>query len=142
MKINVNQISPEGLSLEEDIPAQELDLDTDLVKFRQGIKVKAQISRITNAVTVDLFFSGTAAIECGRCLQDYRQDFQKKIRLNYQVTSFDQEIDLGPDIREEIILDYPLKPLCQSACKGLCPGCGENLNEGGCSCGSTEKKAF
>jgi uncharacterized protein len=30
-----------------------------------------------------------------------------------------------------------MKPLCQEACRGLCPECGTNLNSGACSCTST-----
>ncbi|MBI4124783.1 MAG: DUF177 domain-containing protein [Deltaproteobacteria bacterium] len=42
--------------------------------------------------------------------------------------------DLGDMVREQIILSLPLQPLCQEACKGLCPVCGKNLNEGPCQC--------
>jgi uncharacterized protein len=49
-------------------------------------------------------------------------------------------LDLEAIIREQIILMVPLKPLCQEACKGLCPTCGANLNQESCSC-TTEKSA-
>ena len=74
---------------------------------------------------------------CSRCLADFKIDYKKDIDLNYPVNNLEPTIDLDPDIREEIILDYPLKPLCRPNCKGLCLKCGKNLNEGGCTCGST-----
>jgi uncharacterized protein len=95
------------------------------------------VSRITNAVTVDVTMNAPIEACCSRCLNDFEIYFKKNIELNYPVDNLEPFIDLDPDIREEIILDYPLKPLCKPDCKGLCPKCGKNLNEGGCSCGST-----
>lgn len=42
--------------------------------------------------------------------------------------------DLGAILREQIILGVPMQPLCKETCKGLCPKCGQNLNEGTCQC--------
>lgn len=38
------------------------------------------------------------------------------------------------ELREAIMLELPSLPLCDEACKGLCPKCGINLNEGTCNC--------
>jgi len=43
-------------------------------------------------------------------------------------------IDLGPLIREEMLLGLPTRALCREDCRGLCPRCGANLNEGACRC--------
>ncbi len=45
-----------------------------------------------------------------------------------------KEIDLDPLVREEILLALPGYPLCREGCKGLCPVCGQNLNERECGC--------
>jgi len=37
-------------------------------------------------------------------------------------------------VREQVLLALPLKMICREDCKGLCPQCGQNLNEGPCSC--------
>jgi len=137
VEVNINQISPEGLTLEEDIIASSLDLETDIVKFRRPIQIKAIFSKITNAVTVDVALTSSISTICSRCLNELEIDLKKKLRLSYAVDKSEQVVNLGPDIREEIILDYPLKPLCNPDCKGLCPRCGKNLNEGGCSCAIT-----
>jgi uncharacterized protein len=42
-------------------------------------------------------------------------------------------IDLTPVLREYTLLEIPISPLCQPDCKGLCPICGNNLNEGDCN---------
>ena len=46
----------------------------------------------------------------------------------------DQQVDLLPVLRENLILATPLHPLCQENCAGLCQVCGANLNEGICGC--------
>jgi len=134
MKINLNQISYEGSNLEERIPARSLDLETDLVKFRGPLLVKARIHKITNAVTVDLDITAPLYSICSRCLDEFDYDLKKSLQLNYQTDKSTLSIDLNPDIREEVILEYPLKPLCNLGCKGLCPKCGSNLNEKSCNC--------
>jgi uncharacterized protein len=142
MKIDINRIPVEGLTLEEKVNPWTLDLDTEIVKFSEPIKIKADISKITNAVTVQMRLSGSMCLNCSRCLSEFKIDLKKNLKLNYQANKLEPIIDLDQDIKEEIILDYPLKPLCKPDCKGLCPKCGKNLNEGGCSCAITEKKTF
>ena len=44
------------------------------------------------------------------------------------------ELDLDELIYSDIILLTPTKFLCKEDCKGLCPTCGKNLNEGDCAC--------
>lgn len=44
----------------------------------------------------------------------------------------DRKLDLGQTVLEELSMTFPAKPLCKPDCKGLCPVCGQNLNEGGC----------
>ena len=134
MKIDINRIPLEGLTLEEEIDPRTLDLDTEIVKFLEPIKIKADISRITNAVTVRMSLSGAMHLNCSRCLSEFKIDLKKNLKLNYQADKLAPIIDLSQDIKEEIILDYPLKPLCKPDCKGLCPKCGRNLNEGACNC--------
>ena len=46
----------------------------------------------------------------------------------------DDVVDLGPLVRDAIVLELPMAPLCTQDCAGLCPQCGANLNEGACGC--------
>jgi uncharacterized protein len=43
-------------------------------------------------------------------------------------------IDLDPIIREQLLLALPMSAVCTEDCKGLCPVCGQNLNEKPCGC--------
>jgi uncharacterized protein len=48
----------------------------------------------------------------------------------------DEVLDLGELMREQFILALPMKPLCRTACAGLCPVCGINRNRETCTCQS------
>jgi len=43
-------------------------------------------------------------------------------------------LDLAPMLREHVILAAPMQPICREECAGLCPRCGQDLNEGPCQC--------
>ena len=134
MKIDLNRISPDGTVLEEEISAKELDVDLEFIKVSGPIKVKALVHKISFDVTVALEMSAALKMNCGRCLEDFEGSLKKEVFLAYSVDSSQRDIDLTPDIREEFILAYPMNPLCSPGCKGLCPKCGQNLNQQKCKC--------
>lgn len=52
----------------------------------------------------------------------------------YALDANQDELDAGPALREELLLALPDYPLCRPDCRGLCPQCGIDLNEGDCDC--------
>jgi uncharacterized protein len=46
----------------------------------------------------------------------------------------EKEVEIEGALRELMLLEFPVYPLCQADCKGLCPQCGQNLNEKTCDC--------
>ncbi|MDI6827116.1 MAG: DUF177 domain-containing protein [Armatimonadota bacterium] len=46
----------------------------------------------------------------------------------------DNILDVDELIRQSLLTEVPIQPLCKPDCKGLCPICGQNLSEGECSC--------
>jgi len=137
VRLDTRQIPEEGLTLIEDFNPGQLDLESDLIKFSGPIKARAVVNKSYNAVNVNLSLDSIISINCGRCLKEEKRVFNLEIRLDYAIDKLDPIIELDEDIRGEIILDYPIKPLCKVDCKGLCAKCGANLNEGGCNCGTT-----
>ena len=49
------------------------------------------------------------------------------------------QLDLGPMVRENVLLGAPDAPLCRDDCPGLCPICGTDLQLGPCDCDRTER---
>jgi uncharacterized protein len=142
MKIYADRIPPEGLLLEDEILPSALDIDNEIVQVRIPLHVKAEVSRITNAVHVRLSVQGMVLFSCVRCLAEFQHPLSIQMTLDYTVERPRQEFDLDDSIREGVILEYPIKPLCAMKCKGLCHICGSNLNEGSCSCAITKEKTF
>jgi len=97
--------------------------------------------------------SGTVAAHwegyCRRCLievtglveADVRELYRQRRRR--EVSGDDDEtypldsemLDLRPLVRDALLLELPLAPVCRDDCAGLCAVCGANLNEGPCACG-------
>ncbi len=50
------------------------------------------------------------------------------------------EIDLGAELRDEILLAMPINPLCQEGCQGLCSVCGGNRNQSPCDCEDRQRE--
>jgi uncharacterized protein len=84
------------------------------------------------------------ASECGRCLTECTQPLGVDFAELYAFTKRsvtdaglilpeDGHVDLEPLIREYMLLEIPINPLCRYDCKGLCSICGSNLNETTCS---------
>lgn len=104
-----------------------------------------------NAVLVRGELHGSVKLSCDRCAQlfefaanttfdayeelDGEQENQEaevpRLRRRKDGTL---EFDMGSLLWEELVLILPVKPLCDESCKGLCPGCGRDLNTEECTC--------
>lgn len=71
-------------------------------------------------------------------------DLEAEAAASFELDEVDAEpfdgktIDLDPIVREQVLLALPVTVLCREDCKGLCPTCGQDLNEK--DCGHSEKK--
>ena len=82
------------------------------------------------------------ALLCGRCARFFSTNAKKSAFLRaYAWDDHPETLDLTDDIREELLLELPGYPLCRPDCKGLCPQCGRDLNEGDCGCAPPEESA-
>jgi len=122
-----------------DFPLIQLGADFELTTF-QGT---AHISRTQQGLLVESEFSGFVALECVRCLEIYPQPlsthfselYSFRHRRNAPTDLFvpdDGYIDLTPLVRDYLILELPIKPICRPDCRGLCMYCGTNLNLATC----------
>ncbi|MDH4038001.1 MAG: DUF177 domain-containing protein [Candidatus Krumholzibacteria bacterium] len=50
------------------------------------------------------------------------------------LASHEHEVPLEPLVHEAVVVSVPMVVACRDDCKGLCPGCGTNLNAGSCTC--------
>jgi uncharacterized protein len=139
MKIELKKMKEgEGQMLEEDIDADDLDIDIGVMHFPDSIHLKAEAWKTADDLTVQAHVEGERLFTCSLCLEEFNNVFEKDITLHYDIKGLDS-VTIDPDIRDEIILDHPIRVLCKPDCRGLCSFCGTNLNEGACDCNNAKE---
>lgn len=135
MEINVDRIPPEGLNIAEKLDPHKisLDLDSQGIDFIESIDAKARVRKSGAEVFIDVSLESPVEYTCSRCLAKFKDIFKKDFNVNYEVKPGDV-LEVDEDIRQEMMLDYPMKVMCKPDCKGLCPNCGQNLNVAKCEC--------
>ena len=134
MRVEINSITEEGIIKEEDIHPSSWDLDTPDVTFVKDIHLYCEFRKIKNEILVKARVSSDRKTRCSRCLETTTNQTTQEFYLSYSQKTLGQFLEVDNQIREEILLDWPMKPLCKSDCKGICPGCGKNLNREQCQC--------
>jgi uncharacterized protein len=114
--------------------------------------VTAAVVKSLNRYAVNARIAGEMRAECHRCLGQFAMTVEASINLVIHLgeqgetpegmeedfvvipATGEARYDLFPRVREELILDMPIKLLCREDCKGLCSKCGADLNKGACEC--------
>jgi len=145
MKIELEKIKKDQeVELSEVIPAESWDLDSFDVRFVNSICIDCTFTRVSNEILVDARVKTSRHITCSRCLRDTTCEVKQRFQLNYGINNLGDFLEVDRDVREEILLNFPMKVLCRDDCKGICPGCKVNLNIEECKCkkNSVNKREF
>ena len=133
MRVKLNDIPEEGLTLTEPFDPEGLNLQTPELKFVAPLKITARFQKERDAVVASVRAAGNVVLVCGRCLKLYEKPYDGLFDLGYSIKDM-VFLDVTEDIRQEILLSYPVEYVCKEGCLGLCAHCGKNLNEGVCGC--------
>ncbi len=124
-------------------------LPEDVAGFYPGpLDVHAVIDKFEHDIRIKVDFRTEAAYECDRCLDHFHRQVTGSFQQIYTLGSDDlsddieilklasdaREIDISPLLREAVLLNHPIKMLCDPECKGICPNCGVDLNKEACQC--------
>jgi uncharacterized protein len=145
-----------SINYQERIPAKQL-ASKDL-KFAADsfVDVDLTLTNLGTMITVKGVIEAELVLDCSRCLVDYTyhlsleveedfynqgdlpQSYAEEIQLSTDDLRFasyqGDMIDLSETIRENILLNVPIKTICDQTCRGICAQCGINLNEKQCQC--------
>jgi uncharacterized protein len=124
--------------------------------WQQGDPVPASPLRVTGRLSSagsGRFYwhgrlEGDAVLPCRRCLADATVRVSDESHVIFAEAGSDEsedpdvyvleersnQIDLRPVVREQWMLNVPAYAVCREECKGICPVCGKDLNEGPCRC--------
>ncbi len=143
LRLNVGFIAhqPVGYSREFVFEYPQLQFAPDLAL--SDFTLTAEFSRNYQGLLAQLDVQATTELECVRCLTPIQQRLEASFTELYAFSARtvtdsglilpeNGQIDLGPLVREYLILEIPIGPVCQPDCKGLCPVCGENRNTDDC----------
>lgn len=155
MKYNVAQLLLENLGatryFDVDEPPARIDDDVEAVRPFVG---RAKLTRTNRGILADATVKTVIALDCSRCLEvaevpievRFVEEFYPTVDLQtglpvdappggtgFMLTEA-HEVDLFEPVRQFVLLELPMKPLCRAECLGLCPQCGQNRNAGACSC--------
>ena len=132
-------------------------------EVRGEVQIQVEIRESGNFYNVEGFEEYDLSLTCSRCLEKInrheKNNFQLKFKNKTDYTidggltrEFDENkneyivenncINLGPFLRDQIILSVPMKPLCSEECEGLCPICGANLNKTTCVHSRAKENSF
>ena len=125
--------------------------DFDDITFTGEINVTGGIKDMSGYTTLDITASIPFRTHCARCWKEisrtFKLDFSKRIAGKNVLENEDNDdylliednrVDLDTPLIEAINMNFPMTFLCKEDCKGLCPKCGKDLNEGKCGCPEKE----
>ncbi len=132
MKIAVSKVPPEGLTQHATYDPVALDMDRQDVQLREPFEVEAFVAKADQELVVDATIRVPLYLSCGKCLGEFTSVVTPRAVFSYKVQTT-ETVDITEDVRQEIILAYPMIPLCKPDCKGLCRSCGQDLNLKSCA---------
>ena len=162
MLITPLQLVDEPLEFDEAIAPGVLDYASDIrqvsplpIKGVADLLVEHRTSNShVNDIRLRAHYSADFEILCARCVDPVAVPLESDFDLIFRPESADAdagERSITPDeteigyyqesglsledvVREQVLLSLPSRTLCRADCKGLCPRCGQNLNQAKCSC--------
>lgn len=132
MKIYVDRIPEDGLELETTYAPSLLEIGRPDLHVAGPLRLHGRATREAKELFVSAEIDYHLTLSCARCLADIDTRASKSLFLHYDTTR-QQVVNITDDVRQEIVLEYPLTALCRPDCLGLCPTCGVNWNDETCA---------
>jgi uncharacterized protein len=161
--LHVEQLKEKEFAHEFEENPQIFPIIAEMIKnreceFLKPLNIRLKAFRIRELFEVRGSFRTRMRLPCSRCLKDFDTPLASDFELTYtkevpglmdvfededielrveeigMIYFKGEEINLQQGIQEQVVMAFPLQPLCDKNCKGLCPKCGSDLNRGDCGC--------
>ena len=132
------------------VPFQcELDRDRlafpTLVVFQGPVTAQGQVKNTAGVLELTADIRADMTVRCDRCATPFDVSLTPRFTATLQADAEDEDsenvfpldgdgVNVSDVLETCFILDMDQKFLCREDCKGLCPDCGKNLNDGPCNC--------
>ena len=151
MIVDLEKLPPDQSTLvgDEAIPYKDARGAESLIDCH----VELDIRRVGDAYYIHARLKGEFTTDCDRCLEPVRYRVEPTFDLVIQrsrepsvlsAESTDEDYvvlpynttryNLDRHTYENLVVNIPMQIVCRPDCRGLCPGCGENLNKSSCRC--------
>lgn len=150
MKIKIKNIEDGVHLFEFEETSENLGLSSP---FCDTVDVNCKLDKSQRQFVLNCDLNVHTNFECDRCSKEFSSELNQKFKLFYffDEDSFDQDdsntfylspeedyIDITSEVVDYAKLSIPMKVLCSEECKGLCAGCGADLNIEKCNCSKDE----
>lgn len=162
-QIHIDNITEKGSDLDQQADASSLPLLMETLRdgsisFVQPVRARIHATMTGETVHLTGNVQTRVRLACSRCLEPFEStlendfsvsasremsllsdgDAANEIELEADridvIAYSGDHIDLRDEIAQQIIMTLPIKALCRETCKGLCGGCGVDLNRSSCTC--------
>ena len=153
--VDVVKIPEEGLAYAAEVAPEMLRLpQEDAVTMQMPVVVRGLFTKVAQQVYFHGRLHGVVTVPCSRCLEMVQSHFVTEVRAVFfppasvaaeeaqqgvtdELDLYEHNgvtLDLQPLVRDQVVLSFPVQPLCRDDCAGLCQVCGNNRNERPCTC--------
>lgn len=154
MFITVEELQEHPVRFDESFPQEHIDYLTEELRQIGPLRVSGSAKLVADEIDIRGRLTTVMEVICARCLDPVEQPVDVSFELVYrpitsitrgdefQVPRGEEEIGfyregrvLLEDVaKEQVLLSLPMKIICRTDCRGLCPVCGTNLNHEACDC--------
>ncbi|MDY3723988.1 MAG: DUF177 domain-containing protein [Candidatus Borkfalkiaceae bacterium] len=145
MVIDVKKLKRSGkesCSFHFDYEADDSAITLPDAEYSRPVSVNGTLTLGGNEVWAEGEIEYFVSTKCSRCLDDVI--FHNIVEFNETFSEDDNTdgaylysrglVDLTEMVNEKLLLSFPVSVLCKEDCKGICSGCGVNLNHEDCKC--------
>jgi uncharacterized protein len=146
--VNLRHLEAHNISLEGELSARELDIDTrdEMIRVVQPLRYEIEAQKLDKSLLLRGELRLTLDCQCVRCLKPFHHALALENWTCHVPLAGDDAapvvsdcVDLTPHIREDILLELPRHPVCDPECRGLKPpNTGKGKKRGA---GRTEKES-
>lgn len=159
MKLDIDSIKKgdkNTLDLNFALDLNTIDYYGDIIHVISPVDVNGKMYVIDDRLYINLGIKTQMQVNCSRCLESFTYPFKSSINAEFvhenlsehQNDEVDEDIiyynettiDLDELIKENIIMNIPMKLVCDKNCQGLCSNCGVKLKGDSCDCNNIQSK--
>jgi len=154
MFLDVKGLAVRKIRIRKNYAPGTVDFHTDEFQQVEPLEVRATAELVEGQIRISGSLHTRLELTCARCLDTVVEEVSRDFDLYYRPMSTiarEEEVHLRRDdteigffegeglfladvLAEQVILSMPMKVICRSDCRGLCPHCGTNLNSEECRC--------